>query len=261
VKLRCQVAYDGTDYFGFQVQPGKRTIQSELEQALRAITQEDTRMVPAGRTDAGVHALGQVVHFEANWRHTAPELERALNALLPTSIAVASMEAVSPDFHARYDATSRRYRYQVWNSPVRCPLNYRYTLHYPLPLMVERMCQALQYILGDHDFRAFAGGEEPNSVTVRRVEDVRCERHGDLIVIEVEANAFVRHMMRRLVGTLLEIGEGKHAPEFMSELLASGDKARAGPTVPARGLCLVRVLYNERQRHHSRQYAVEDEEA
>ena len=242
-KFRSRVAYDGTPYSGFQAQPGRLTVQHELEAALQQITRRATRVVPAGRTDAGVHATGQVVHFLSGWRHEAEELERALNAVLPETVAVAELEEAVPAFHARYSARSRRYRYDIWNGPHRSPMRQRYTLHRARPLDAGAMHEALQLLVGTHDFRALAAGEEAETSTVRQVIRAACHREDELVRVYVEANAFVRHMMRRIVGTLLEIGEGRNPPGHLERVLRSRDKKLAGPTAPARGLCLIRVSY------------------
>ena len=242
-KFRCRVAYDGTPYSGFQAQPGRPTVQRELEEALERITRQAARVVPAGRTDAGVHATGQVIHFLSGWPHEPDDLGRALNALLPETVAVAALEEADPDFHARYSALSRRYRYDIWNGPLRSPLRQRFTLHRARPLDADAMHQAVQSLVGTRDCRAFAAGEDPAASTVREIFNAACRRNREMVRITVEANAFVRHMMRRIVGTLLEIGEGRKPPAHMERVLHSGDKALAGPTAPAKGLCLVWVSY------------------
>jgi tRNA pseudouridine38-40 synthase len=237
------VAYDGTPYNGFQVQVGKPTVQEELEKAIERITQQPTRVVAAGRTDAGVHATGQVIHFLSGWQNPPAALERALNAVLPDTIAVAELEHAKPGFHARYSATSRCYRYDILNNPTRSPIRHRFALHRSRLLDTEAMHAAMQSLIGTHDFRAFAGGEEPGASTVRNVTYATCRRSGDTVRIKVEANAFIRHMMRRIVGTALEIGEGRKPTEHMEQVLAAGNKALAGPTTPAKGLFLIRVTY------------------
>ena len=197
----------------------------------------------AGRTDAGVHATGQVIHFQSGWTQTPADLERAMNAVLPESIAVAALERAKPEFHARYSAQSRRYRYDIWNGAHRSPLRHRFAWHRSKPLPTDALHAALQCLLGTHDFRAFAAGEEPDARTVRNVMSAQCRRRGNVVRITVEANAFLRHMVRRIVGTLVEIGEGRKPVEHMEEALHTGNKATAGPTAPAKGLFLVRVRY------------------
>ncbi len=237
------MAYDGTPYSGFQVQVGKPTVQAELEKAIERITRQATRVVAAGRTDSGVHAIGQVIHFRSDWTHHTADLERALNAVLPDTIAVAALERAEASFHARYSAKSRCYRYDILNTATRSPIQHRFALHRSKRLDADAMHTALQSLVGTHDFRAFAAGEDRDAVTVRDVTRVTCRRSGEMVRITVEANAFLRHMMRRIVGTALEIGEGRKRTEHMKDVLTSRDKAQAGPTIPAKGLFLVRVTY------------------
>ena len=244
-KFRCHVAYDGTPYSGFQAQVSRPTVQQELEKAIGRITQQPTRVVPAGRTDAGVHATGQVVHFFSGWAHACADLERALNAVLPYTIAVAKVAHAEQAFHARYSAMSRRYRYDILNSATRSPLQHRFALHRSHALDAVAIHRALQDLVGSHDFRAFAAGEEPTATAIRNVKMASCRRTGDTVRIVVEANAFLRHMMRRIVGTVLEIGEGRKPIEHLDRVLRAKDKALAGPTAPAKGLFLIRVTYPE----------------
>ncbi len=240
---RCVVAYDGTPYRGFQIQIGEPTVQAELERAVERITQRAARVVAAGRTDAGVHASGQVVHFSAPWRHTPGDLRRALNAMLPKSVAVVEVARAEAGFHARYSAASRWYRYDILNTATRSPLLERFALHRSHPLHAPAINEALQALVGSHDFRAFAAGEPEDAITVREVIRTSCRRDGDMVRICIGANAFLRHMVRRIVGTALEIGEGRKPADHMKRVLASANKALAGPTAPAKGLCLVRVEY------------------
>ena len=218
-------------------------MQEELEKAIERITQYPTRVVAAGRTDAGVHATGQVIHFLSDWPHPPADLQRAMNAVLPNTVAVADLGYAASEFHARYSARSRRYRYDIINSETRSPITHRFALHRSRPLDAAAMHDALQCLGGTHDFRAFAAGEPANLSAVRKVLSASCRRSEDMLRIVVEANAFLRHMVRRIVGTLLEIGEGRKPIEHMERVLATRDKAEAGPTAPAKGLFLIRVTY------------------
>ena len=166
-----------------------------------------------------------------------------MNAVLPHSIAVAGMEYADADFHARYSAVSRQYRYAILNCATRSPIHHRFALHRSRPLDAAAMHTGLQCLVGTHDFRAFTAGEEPDASTVRNVTDVTCSRCGDMVHVTVEANAFLRHMMRRIVGTALEIGDGRQPTDYMEHVLSSKCKALAGPTAPAKGLFLIRVTY------------------
>lgn len=202
-------------------------------------------MVAAGRTDAGVHATGQVIHFFSEWRHGPGDLQRAMNAVLPKTIAVAGMDHAEGEFHARYSAKSRWYRYDILNSKTRSPIAHRFALHRSFPLNAAAMHEALQRLTGRHDFRAFTAGEPAGECTVRDLHSAACHRNGDSVQFVVEANAFLRHMVRRIVGTAIEIGEGRKPIGQMEKALNMQDKDLAGPTAPAKGLFLVRVTYPE----------------
>ncbi len=241
-KVAIVVEYDGTRYCGFQIQARGQTIQSELERALGAVTQEQRRVVGAGRTDAGVHARGQVAHFKTNWRHSWAELRQALNALLPGDIAVRELVPVAPDFHARHSAKSRWYRYSVFNRPLRSPFAARFAYHLPASLDVGAMNAAAECLLGEHDFAAF--GQSPSGGhTVRRICEAHWRRDGDWVLFDVGANAFLRHMVRSLVGTLLWVGTGKIDPAEFAGILRGRERSAAGVTAPPQGLCLERIVY------------------
>jgi len=241
------VEYDGSDYHGFQVQPGTPTIQGALEAALAEITQgcdegAPVRVVGAGRTDAGVHAVGQVIHFDSLWSRSTAELQRAVNALLPPDIAVRDL-AVAPDgFHARYSAGSRQYVYSVLNHEARSPLRERYSYRVPGEIDIAAMNKAASYAIGTHDFATF--GQPPSgSITVRTLYRADWTREGDEIGFVVVANAYLRRMVRRLVGTLLWVGQGTVSSTEFEDILLKGDIGRSAPSVPACGLCLAKVNY------------------
>ena len=240
--IKAVVEYDGTRYAGFQEQPDQPTIQGEMERALAEITQEKTRIVGAGRTDAGVHARGQVVHFLSGWKRSLEELHRAFNALLPYDIAVREISLAAPDFHARYSAVSREYRYTILNQDVRSPLEERYTYHSVQSLNARAMGEALEYLIGTHDFASFGQPTQGDS-TVREVMHASCVREGNHIYIDLKANAFLRRMVRSIVGTLLLVGKGKLSPLDIKEVVQARDRSLAGAPVPAQGLCLLRVNY------------------
>jgi tRNA pseudouridine38-40 synthase len=242
VRVRASVAYDGTAYQGFQRQVNGPTVQEALEAALEQVTQAQVRVLAAGRTDAGVHAEGQVIAFDTLWRHGLSDLERAMNAVLPQDIAVRELAQVSPDFHPRYDARSRRYRYTLYNAPVRSPLVRRTSLHVSKPLDLEAMSQTTALILGEQDFATF-GRPFQGETTVRRVIEADWTADPPLLFFEIEANAFLFRMVRSIVGTLLWVGQGRSSPQEFEAILASRDRSRAGPTAPAHGLCLVQVKY------------------
>ncbi len=239
---RAVVEYDGTRYHGFQVQAQEPTIQQALEEALTRVTQQVSRVVAAGRTDAGVHAQGQVIAFRVAWGHPLDELQRALNALLPVDIVVRELQVAAEDFHPRFSAVSREYRYTVLNQPRRSPLARHFAYHVPKPLNVDAMAQACACLVGEHDFATF--GQPPQGDnTVRRLYRAEWRREGRFIHFDVEANAFLYRMVRSIVGTALQVGMGSWPPSGLEEAMAARDRSRAGPTVPPHGLCLVRVNY------------------
>jgi tRNA pseudouridine38-40 synthase len=239
------VEYDGTDFAGFQVQPDARTVQGELETALARLSGGERRPVDgAGRTDAGVHASGQVIAFTYAGRLTAPELGRALTALLPSDVAIRDVRRVPQGFHPRTAARYREYRYTVWNGP-RSPLRERQALGVRVPLDIAAMTRAGSVLEGRHDFTAF-GGADRNPV--RTVYAVRVNRTGRLVTIDVRADAFLRGMVRRMVAALLEVGLGKRDETDIRAALAARTPALAGAAAPAKGLCLRRVAIRRRDR-------------
>jgi tRNA pseudouridine38-40 synthase len=245
VRYRASVEYDGTDFAGFQIQPNARTVQGELETALARLSDGVRRPVDgAGRTDAGVHAAGQVIAFDYEGRLTARELEAALNGGLPPDVAVRDVRRTRSGFHPRHAARYRDYRYTIWNGP-RSPLRERFALGVRAPLDVAAMERAGQALVGRHDFSAFGtvvGDRSP----VRTVHLVRVRRQGSLVTIDVRANAFLRGMVRRIVAVLLEVGQGKLNEDGVREALAARRPARNGAAAPARGLCLRRVVLGRR---------------
>lgn len=250
---RAVVAYDGTDYHGFQIQADRPTIQGELERALQRITQEPVRVAGAGRTDAGVHAYGQVASFRTGWPHGSEALQRAVNAVLPWDIALRDVTVADDRFHARFSASSRMYVYNVYHSQVRSPLARRFAQHVMQPLDLAAMNAAAAHLVGEQDLAAF--GQPPQGeVTVRRVFRANWQEgraalcHVEisteqLLQFEIEANAFLRGMVRRIVGTLLAVGTGFLTVKGFAEVLASREISRAGAPAAACGLCLWQVRY------------------
>lgn len=243
IPVMAVVQYDGTDYYGFQIQTGTATIQGELEHALAQVTQAAIRVVGAGRTDTGVHARGQVISFRTDWRHALSDLQRALNATLPQAIAIQSIQVVDERFHARYAAHSRTYRYSLSNQMNRAPLHDRFAWHVHHPLEVPKMHQALQTCVGQHDFAAFGNAPEKGEHTIRELFSARCWRELQGVFIELRANAFLQGMVRRIVGTLVRVGIGHMTPTEFASVWQTRDKAlvkwKAGP----QGLCLWSVEY------------------
>jgi len=241
---RLLLEYDGTDFAGWQLQPGARTVQGVLEAAFARITGRRVVVYGAGRTDAGVHAAGQVANARAETRLEPRVLQRALNASLPRDVAVRSLDPEADAFDARRDARSKLYLYRVWNAATRSPLHERWSHPVPVPLELGAMRAAAASLLGRHDFASFraAGADGRTSVRTLTRLGVAGEPGGELR-FEVEGEAFLRHMVRNLVGTLLEVGRGRRPAGWPAEVLAARDRRLAGPTAPARGLTLIRVDY------------------
>lgn len=233
----------GTAFAGFQRQPSKRTVQATLEDAIRIVTQEDVRLVAAGRTDAGTHALQQVAAFSTASTLPVADMTRALNATLPFDVAVTSIADVDPSFHPRFDAVSRIYRYVIWNRTIRSPLWHGRAAHIKRILDADAMNEAAAHLIGRHDFSAFI----PQRIDVRRTRvlyNAHCRRDGDLVIVELEAQGFMRQMIRSIVGSLVEIGLGKADPDSLRATVESRDRREGGDTMPACGLYLVEVRYD-----------------
>ena len=252
--LKLTLAYDGTAYAGWQVQPGCRTVQGTLEAAARKVTGRSVRVVASGRTDAGVHALGQVAGFQTHSDLPAGVLRRALNAELPEDVAVLEVAEAADDFHPIRDAVRKRYRYVIHDAPVRDVFRRQYCWHYSHGrLDAEAMSRAGKALLGRHDFRSFQSSGAERESSVRTIFDLsvqRCrgeqgrgEEH-DWITLEVEADGFLYNMVRAIVGTLVEVGRGAQGESWPAEVLRAADRAAAGPTAPPQGLFLVRVDYD-----------------
>jgi tRNA pseudouridine38-40 synthase len=243
VRYRARVEYDGTDFAGYQLQPGARTVQGELEAALTTLSGGSrVRVDAAGRTDAGVHALGQVIAFTWEGRLAAAELGRAVNALLPADVAVRDLRRAPGEFHPRYAARYREYRYTVWNGP-RSPLRERYALGVRVPLDTAAMARAGSVLVGRHDFSAFGAADRQ---PVRTLHRVSVRRDGQLVTVDVRGDAFLRQMVRRIVATLLLVGRGEAEVSAVAEALASRQPAFNGAVAPAKGLCLRRVVLGRR---------------
>lgn len=239
--IKLTLEYDGTDYAGWQVQPDVATAQGVLEEALEKTLKEPTRVHGAGRTDAGVHAAGQVVHFETSSRMTADEFARALNSLLPQDVRVSAAEEAPPDFHARYSARSRTYRYAV--TFIDSVFTRRHAYYVPGPLDLAAMREAAAALVGEHDFAAFGNPSDDYNTTTRRVTELRLEETLNGLEFYVTANAFLYKMVRHVVATLLAVGRGELAPAEVARILAEKDRAALGPPAPPHGLTLMRVTY------------------
>ena len=245
MKLALGLEYDGTDFHGWQTQPSGNTIQDHLEAALAAFVGSPVETVSAGRTDAGVHASGQVVHFETHIDRPLWNWVRGVNAFLPAAIRVRWAHPVPDDFHARFSARSRTYSYSIYNHPVDSPLRARFATWVFQPLDVAAMQAAADCLLGEHDFTAFRAAECQAASPVRDLQQAQWTQDGSLIVLQIRANAFLHHMVRNIVGSLFEVGRGARPAAWMAELLAARDRTAAGRTFPAQGLCLRHVEYDQ----------------
>jgi tRNA pseudouridine38-40 synthase len=246
--IKLTLSYDGTDFAGWQTQHGSRTVQATLEEAIEKITGVRPSTQASGRTDAGVHALGQVVGFRTESRLPAEVLQRAFNAELPYSMAVLDVAEVHESFHATHDALRKRYRYVIHNGPIRDVFSRRYAWHYAhRRLEVDAMQRAAAALIGTHDFSSFETTGSPRKTSVRTVYDLRIERgRGErkrFVTLEIEANGFLYNMVRTIVGTLVDVGRGARPESWPGEVLQAMDRRLAGRTAPPQGLFLVNVEY------------------
>lgn len=246
-RIALGVEYDGSAFNGWQTQLNPRllTVQESLEAALSSVAAHPVKVICAGRTDAGVHATGQVVHFDTGSDRPEKAWIRGTNSLLSSRISVQWAAPVPEEFHARFSALSRRYRYCIYNAKVRPALLANYvTLHHQ-PLDETRMHEAGQYLLGENDFSSFRAAGCQSRTPMRKVMALSVWRRGDYVILDIEANAFLLHMVRNIAGVLLEIGAGGKPPEWVGELLALKDRTRGAVTAPPQGLCLYQVRYPE----------------
>lgn len=245
--FQVTLSYDGTAYAGWQIQATARTLQAEVERALEAITRQRIRVVASGRTDAGVHALGQVISFACETRLSAAVLGRALQAHLPPDMRVQASQAAVPGFHAIRDAVGKRYRYVLQDGPVQDVFSRGYAWQVPYRLDDHLMREAAAVLVGRHDFASFQASGSPRASSVRTIRELELVRragvHTEAIVLEVEADGFLYHMVRNLVGSLVEVGSGKRPVGWLAEVLAARDRRRAGVTAPPHGLYLLCVRY------------------
>jgi len=244
-RFRLKLEYDGGAFQGWQLQSNAPSVQQALEVAVEDVTGESIRVHGAGRTDAGVHALGQVAHLDTDTKLAPEALRKALNAVLPQGVSVLDIAEVDPRFHARHDAIGKLYRYRILNRSEPSPLRSAQTWHIRRELDLESMRRAALLLIGDHDFSAFRGtpGGSPQEETRRTLRKLDIQRRDDEVVVETEGRSFLRYMVRNIVGTLVEVGQGRRPVESVAELLESRDRGRAGPTAPAWGLCLDSVQY------------------
>jgi tRNA pseudouridine38-40 synthase len=242
--LRAVLEYDGTDFHGFQVQPGLPTIQGAIEAKLARVTGETIRVAAAGRTDTGVHATANCISFVTNASIPTEKIAVALNSLPPYTVAVRAVQEAPPGFHARFSARSRSYRYVILRGPP-SPFLRRYTAWVPELERVDRMRAGLEPLIGQHDFTSFCAAGAEVAHKVRTVLAAKLEEQERLLILRIAADGFLQQMVRTIVGTLLEVERGKREPEEVAEILAARDRRRAGATAPAQGLCFTRASYDE----------------
>jgi len=245
-RIRIVVSYDGTAYSGWQVQPDQATIQGVLERVVGKIEGEPVKILGSGRTDAGVHALAQVAAFSIENRIPADNLRRALNRLLPADIRIIEASEAAEDFHPRHQALAKTYEYRIWRTEVCPPFCRRYVHHYPYPLNVDAMRAAAAAVEGEHDFSAFAAADGSDALgrsKIRTIFNSRVEEDEERLIYSVRGSGFLKHMVRNMVGTLIEAGKGNVGPADFARMLEPGYPAKAGPTAPASGLFLVNVEY------------------
>lgn len=242
--IKLLLSYDGADFNGWQTQPGYRTVQNTLETAIGALTSDDVRVNAAGRTDAGVHAVGQVVNFYTETAHAADVLVRAINAHLPPDVVISNAVDVPESFDANRDAKRKLYRYVIHDAPVPDPFMRRYCCHTRHRLDVNAMRRAAEPLKGRHDFHSFETDWPNRMSSVRTVTHLSVNRVGDWIWLDVEADGFLYNMVRAIAGTLMNVGRGYWPESEVGEILKAEDRRRAGPTAPAQGLFLMRVTYD-----------------
>jgi tRNA pseudouridine38-40 synthase len=245
-RIKIQISYDGTDYHGWQVQPGLPTIQGTLEQVFSEIEGSAVQVAGSGRTDAGVHAIAQVAALTMENPIPVEDLRRAANRLLPADIRLTRVEAVPMDFHPRFQAKAKTYEYRIFRGEICPPFDRRYVYHHPYPLELEEMIRLAPLIEGEHDFRAFAATDDRDELAASKVRTIFCSKlaqEGDRLIYRVTGSGFLKHMVRNVAGVLLEVGKGNVDRATLLERLAPGCAIPPGPRAPARGLFLISVEY------------------
>jgi len=244
-RMKCILSYDGTNFSGFQIQPRKRTVHGEIEKALKKIHKgRAIRIQASGRTDSGVHAKGQTIHFDTDYRIPLTNWKQALNTLLPKDMYVHQVKVVPTDFHVRYDVIKKEYRYYIWNEQERDVLKQNYYYQFPYPLQIEKMQAACVYLQGEHDFTTFSSAKSTiKGSKIRTLSHISCEQNGNEIEFILRGDGFLYHMVRIIIGCLVDIGQGKREASDIPALLQRKDRQLLGETVPAQGLYLWEVNY------------------
>lgn len=242
-RVKLEVAYDGTNYHGWQIQPNEVSIEQIMNEKLSELTGEEIKVIGASRTDAGVHAMGNVAVFDTESRIPGDKFAYALNQRLPEDIRVQSSVEVAEDFHPRHCDCRKTYRYQILNAEFPVPTHRLYTHFIYYNLDLKAMRQAAQYLIGEHDFKSFCSAKTAVTETVRTIYDLKVMKEGDMISIYVQGNGFLYNMVRIIAGTLIEVGLHKKKPEELQEMLNAKDRQIAGPTAPAKGLTLMKIDY------------------
>lgn len=244
-RIKLVVAYDGTNYCGWQIQPNGLTIEEVINRKISELLKEEIQVIGASRTDSGVHALGNVAVFDTNTRIPAEKISYALNQRLPQDITIQSSIEVSSDFHPRHCNSIKTYEYRILNRKFPMPLERLYSYFVYMPLDVLAMKKAAEYIVGEHDFKSFCSTRSQVENTVRRIDSLTVTKENDMIIIRIMGNGFLYNMVRILVGTLMKVGLGVYPPEYVKEILEACDRSKAGPKVPGRGLTLVKIDYED----------------
>jgi tRNA pseudouridine38-40 synthase len=246
MRIALGIEYDGAPYCGWQSQPDGRTVQDVLQLALSQIAGETISVIAAGRTDTGVHAVEQVIHFDTQTSRPLTAWVRGANALLPSSVAVLWAHSVDDEFHARFSAQARSYRYHLFCRPVRSALQHGKVGWFHQPLDIEKMREASRFLMGEQDFSAFRASACQAKSPIKTLTQLSIQQQGDLITLDLTANAFLHHMVRNIVGCLVYVGKGKHAPEWMFEVLEGRERSQAAPTFAPAGLYLRQITYDKK---------------
>lgn len=242
-RFKLEIAYDGTHYCGWQIQPNGITVEEVINQKLSELLREEIKVIGASRTDSGVHALGNVAVFDSQTQIPGDKLSYALNQRLPKDIVIQSSCQVADDFHPRYCDTRKTYEYLIYNAKFENPLCSRYSHFVFLPLRLEAMQKAARILTGEHDFKSFCSSRGQQLTTVRQIYDLNVSKEGNMVKIRICGNGFLYNMVRIIVGTLIKVGLGVYPPEYVQEILDAKDRTKAGPKVPAKGLTLIGIEY------------------